>query len=199
MRIKDLTGPLILALAASCVLAVAPTAAATEAPRALPVAHEEMGRTFDDLMAQLEGLAERWRGHFAGADGWSERPLVSFMLSHREELGLSAAQTQELERLRAGFQREAIKRDADLRIAEMDLSGLLGADPVDMGKVEGKVREIERGRADLRLARIRAIEQGKALLSRDQRAKLETLLAEPWRRGPRRSWPAAPPFRRQSF
>ena len=98
-----------------------------------------------------------------------------------------------LERLRGDFQREAVKRDADQRVAEMDLAALLAVDPVDVGEVEAKVREIERLRADQRLARIRTIEQGKAQLSREQRAKLGGLLAEPWPARPGAGTKPAPP------
>jgi Spy/CpxP family protein refolding chaperone len=55
---------------------------------------------------------------------------------------------------------------------------LLDAQPVDMPKVEAKVREIERLRADIRLARIRAIEKGKEQLTADQRKKLQDLLGD---------------------
>jgi hypothetical protein len=49
---------------------------------------------------------------------------------------------------------------------------------VDMAKVEAKVREIERLRGDIRLARIRSIEKGKAQLSAEQRRKLQELEAD---------------------
>jgi len=94
------------------------------------------------------------------------------------DAGLSAAQIESLERLRAEFQRDAIRRDADLRVAEMDLAALLRTDTVDLVAAEAKVREIERLRAETRLARIRAIEEGKMQLTVEQRAKLRTLLAQ---------------------
>jgi Spy/CpxP family protein refolding chaperone len=55
---------------------------------------------------------------------------------------------------------------------------LLEAQPVDMTKAEAKVREIERIRGDLRLARIRSIEKGKAQLTAEQRRKLQELQAD---------------------
>jgi heavy-metal resistance protein len=179
MRIKRLmvAVPVLLTL-------VAPARAA-ELRSIMPVSHEELGRALDELAGQLQGFGERWRGHFTGLEPAGERPLISIMLSYRHELGLSASQVQELERLRTEFQREAIKRDADQRVAEMDLASLLKAEPVDMGKVEAKVRDIERARADLRLARIRVIDQGKAQLTSDQRAKLATLLGDTWPSRPR--------------
>ncbi len=159
-------------------LALAAPAAASEQTAPIPAAHEEVGRTLDDLIGQLHDLGGRWREHFAPSPR-GERPLITLMLRYKDELGLSPDQVQSLERLRADFQREAIRRDADLRIAEMDLATLLEKDPVDLGQVEAKVKEIERQRGDLRLARIRAIEQGKAQLSPEQRGKLRTLLTEP--------------------
>jgi Spy/CpxP family protein refolding chaperone len=109
------------------------------------------------------------------------------MLSHRDKLGLSADQVRQLERLRSDYEKESIRKDADLRIAEMDLQTLLDSPAVDMGKVESKVREIEKLRADLRLARIRAVEKGKEQLTSEQRQKLQELLGEPGaaRRQPR--------------
>jgi hypothetical protein len=170
-------------LAAALVLTMPAAHGAAEplaaAGRAEPIqaTHDELGRALDELAGQLHGLGERLRGHFSPADA-PERPVVSIMLDHRAELGLTPSQVQELERIRSDFQREAIKVDADLRVAQMDLSSLLRADPVDMGKVEPKVREIERLRADLRLGRLRAIERGKAQLTPDQRSKLQSLLGE---------------------
>lgn len=181
MHTRHALGVLVLTLAAVL------SPAAAEPPSALtPAVHEELGRELDELMGQLRGLEERVRGHFFAGEPGQERPLISIMLEHRQELALTPAQVHELERLRTDFQREAIKRDADLRVAEMDLAALLKADPVDLGKAEAKIREIERLRADLRIARVRTIEQGKAQLTPEQRAKLAGLLAGfeapyPWR------------------
>ena len=163
---------LVLALGAG----VPPSAA--EPPAVRPVVHDELSRSLDELASQLHGLTERWRGHFGRGEAPGERPLITLMLGWRQELGLSAAQIERLERLRAEFQRDAIRRDADLRVAEMDLAALLRTDTVDLAAAEAKVREIERLRAETRLARIRAIEEGKMQLTVEQRAKLRTLLAQ---------------------
>src|SRR6266511_3663853 len=153
MRIKNLVAsfPVVLALALP---------AAAEPRAVIQVTHEELSRALDELAGQIHGLGERWRGHFVPSEP-GERPLISIMLSHRQELGLSPAQVQELERLRADFQRQAITYDAQLRVAEMDVAAALQTDTADLARVEAKVREIERARGDMRMARIRTIEQGK--------------------------------------
>lgn len=148
-------------------------------PGGTPVVHEELVRTWDDFARGLHEWAGRWQDHFDVKTSREERPLISFMLRHRERLALSAGQIRALEHLRNDFQREAIRTEADLRIAELDLAALLETEPVDMLKVEAQVRTIERLRADLRFARIRTIERGKEQLSVDQRKKLRELLAEP--------------------
>jgi len=107
-----------------------------------------------------------------------ERPVITLMLRHRHELNLSSQQVQHLEDLRDGYQREAIRYDADIRIAEVDLQRLLKADSVDLEQVKGKLQEIGNLKAEIQLARIRAIEQGKALLSPEQHEKLSALLGE---------------------
>ncbi|MFQ5896986.1 MAG: Spy/CpxP family protein refolding chaperone [Candidatus Methylomirabilia bacterium] len=178
MRTKALLGALL------AVFVSAMPAAGSERIGPRPAAHEELAGTVNELIGQLDRLAARWREHFYHRAARGERPLITFMLRHGERLDLSPEQVQSLERLRADFRREAIRRRADLRIAEVDLATLLDTDPVDLGKVEAKIREIERARADLRLARVRTIEQGKAQLTPEQRAKLQALLAAP--RHPRR-------------
>ena len=164
----------VLVLALPAIAVEEPTA---QAAPVIPVAHEELSRAFEELAGQIHGLGSRLRERFLPGDP-ADRPLITLMLHGRGELALTAQQVETLERLRSEFQREAIRRDADLRVAEMDLAALRQREPVDLGQVEAKVREIERLRADLRVARIRAIEQGKAQLTPEQREKLRALLAE---------------------
>jgi hypothetical protein len=108
----------------------------------------------------------------------SERPLISIMLHYRRDLGLSAQQVHELEQIRATYQRKAIRYDADLRIAESEVQSLLNMDPVDLEVVREKLESTERLKVEMRLAWFAAIEQGKALLSPDQRAQLSALLGD---------------------
>ena len=80
--------------------------------------HDELNRALDDLVGQVHGLLDRWRDHFGRSEAPAERPVITLMLNWRQELALSATQEQSLERLRADFQREATRRDAELRAAE---------------------------------------------------------------------------------
>lgn len=188
MQTTTLVGALL------AVVALAMPAAASEMMRASPAAHEQLAQSMGDPGDHPSSSASRWHQDLTYGDSSGIRPLITFMLRHRDELGLSTAQVQTLERLRTDFQREAIHREADLRVAAIDVGSLVKAEPVDLGQVEAKLREIERMRTDFILARIRTIEQGKAQLTREQRAKLQTILASP---GPPRPGAGSPPIKRQ--
>jgi len=124
----------------------------------------------------------------SAALGW-ERPLLSLALRHRAELGLSADQAKALEALVERFRKEAEQRGREMGGAERELAELLKPEPADLAQVEGRVRAIEKLRADLRIARIRTIAEGRAALTPEQRAKLDALAAgdlQP-RRGERHS------------
>jgi Spy/CpxP family protein refolding chaperone len=154
---------------------------ASEWVRSTPTFHEEAAEGWQGLKQHLEDWASRLRNHLDLSPARGEKQLITFMLEHRQKLGLGPQQVQQLDKIRTDFRRQAIRSEADLKVAEMDLDILLKTDPVDMKRAEAKIREIEKINSDLRLARIRAIEEGKALLSREQRAKLKDILAEPKR------------------
>jgi Spy/CpxP family protein refolding chaperone len=128
-----------------------------------------------------------WRRHMT-----HRFSLAGLALRHQQELALTPAQVQSLRQLDTDTQREAIKRQADRLLAELDLRTLMMPDPTDpdkprdLAKIEVQVREIERLRADGRIARVRAMEQSRQILTPEQRQKLRMLFAERWlHRGPR--------------
>jgi Spy/CpxP family protein refolding chaperone len=175
---------------------LAPASAGDEACRG---PFEDAGRLVDRVAERLRSLGAELAQHARGAPGpgggpaWerdarspAERPLITIMLHHRGELGLTPDQVSRLETLRDEFAREAIRREADIRIAELDLGALLAADPVDLPRVEAKVRELAQLQAELRIARLRTIEQGKAVLTPEQRSRLQAMLAGGMPHGPGR-------------
>jgi len=121
----------------------------------------------------MHGMSEIMDMHAGGLS--AERPWISLALQNRQQLGLSADQAKTLEAIRSEFQKEATRRSAEIQIAELELSEFLRAEPVDLAKVEAKLRQIEVVRMDLRLSRIKVLEKGKALLTPEQRKKLESL------------------------
>ena len=139
---------------------------------------DDRSLTPETIGRRLRELLDRLKENFAFEIWAEDRAPISLMLRNRERLGLTSEQVKHLEELRNDFAKESIRSEANLRIAELDLTSLLEAQPVDMTRVEAKIRDIERIRADLRIARVRSIEKGKAQLSTEQRRKLQELEAD---------------------
>jgi len=139
---------------------------------------------------------QRPEGHGMGHHGWRHHgkahrfSLARVALRYQKELALTPAQIDSLRKLGIDSKRDAIKRHADVRLARLDLATLMMPDPADpnrprdMARIEAKVRDIEKLRADGTIARIRTMEQSRQVLTPEQREKLRTLMAQRWQRGP---------------
>jgi Spy/CpxP family protein refolding chaperone len=160
-------------------LLVAMPALGAEAERPRPNVPEELSDAWERFQRALQDWGGRLAERFGRASSREDRPVISQILNNREALNLSADQVRKLEQLRDGFQRQSIRNDADLRIVELDIAALLEHEPADLAKVEAKMREGEKLRTDLRIARVRAIEQARALLTAEQKKKLQELSAQP--------------------
>ena len=102
-----------------------------------------------------------------------EGPLISIMLEHTQDLGLNAEQERKLRDLRTEFAKESVRRTAEIRVAEIELDSLLEQDKWDLAKIEPKVKQIATLQGDLRLARIKTLEAGRAVLTAEQLEKLK--------------------------
>jgi hypothetical protein len=157
-------------------LIVAVPALSAEPERSKPPVPEELADVWERFQRALHDWGGRLWERVGPRGAREDRPVISQMLNNKEALGLSADQVRRLEQQRDNFQRLTIRNEADLRILELDIANLLDSEPVEMAKLEAKIREEEKLRTDLRIARIRAIEQGKALLNAEQKKKLTELL-----------------------
>ncbi len=106
-----------------------------------------------------------------GRDPGHEGPLLSLMLDMKEQLGLSLQQVKTLRDLRTAFEKEAIQRGAEIRVAEVELREALAQERVDLARAETLIRKIAGLRAELRLARVRTLEKGKGVLTPGQLEK----------------------------
>ncbi|HWP23179.1 MAG TPA: hypothetical protein VNM15_03190, partial [Candidatus Binatia bacterium] len=127
---------------------------------------DELAEAWDQFQRTVQEWGERLRERFGGGRSAREQqPTISQMLTYKEFLGLTPEQIKKLEQIRDQFQRQAIRNEADVKIVELDIAALIDSPTVDVAKVEAKIREAEKLRADLRIARVRAVEQAKAVLN----------------------------------
>jgi Spy/CpxP family protein refolding chaperone len=146
---------------------------------------DELVDAWERLQRALQDWGGQLRERFGARDPREDRPMISLMLKYQDYLRLSGEQVKKLEQLRDNFQRQSIRAEAAMRILDLDIAGLLDQPTVDVPKVEQKVRELEKLRADLRIARVRAVEQAKAVLTPEQRKKFyDSLEARPRSQNP---------------
>lgn len=88
-----------------------------------------------------------------------------------KRLGLDEKQKEEIRDIGIRVRKDSISKMADIRIARIDLKDILAKDPVDMKTVEAKLKQIESMQTELRLSRIKAMLEVKALLTPEQRKK----------------------------
>jgi Spy/CpxP family protein refolding chaperone len=112
-------------------------------------------------------------GGMGGHVGMMEPGPMLRML--KTELSLSEGQETQLKDIVYQVAKTSIKQRADVQVAEIELQQLLDADPVNIGKIETKLKDIEGLRTGLRLNLIKAHEQVKGVLTPEQRQKLERL------------------------
>jgi len=118
------------------------------------------------------GQSQRGRSHR------HHRPsFIGMLLRNQQQLGLTAQQVDSLRKLGMDSRRAEIRRSADRQVAQLDLMSLRFSDPMDMGKVEAKVREIEKLKGDDTIARIRTADAAKGQLTPEQKEKLKGLSA----------------------
>jgi Spy/CpxP family protein refolding chaperone len=95
------------------------------------------------------------------------------MLHHSQELGLSPEQEKKLRDLRTEFAKEAVRRTAEIRVAQIDVDALLEQERWDLAQIEPKARQIAALEGDLRVARLKTLAAGRALLTPQQLEKLK--------------------------
>jgi predicted nucleic acid-binding Zn-ribbon protein len=100
--------------------------------------------------------------------------FLSLILKLQEKLNLSTEQIEKLKKLQSEFRKETLKENAELQVAEIELDELQLQDPLDLEKVNAKLKQIEAFKTNLRLAYIQTIENGKALLKPEQQKNLQS-------------------------
>ena len=173
------TNAMLVGLALMLGLAV-PVAA--EPPGYVSAADEGMGAGGDRPGIQGPGRPGGWQRGFGHSQGHRRPSFVRMVLSQRQELGLTTQQADSLRNLGLDARRAQIRRSADRQIAQLDLMSLRWSDPVDMGKVEAKVREIEKLKGDGLIAAFRTADAARAQLTAEQREKVRSLWVARWQR-----------------
>src|SRR5215475_12349400 len=104
-----------------------------------------------------------------------EAPWVSIALKHQKDLSLSPDQVATLEKIRTQFRDQSTPIQEQLRTIESDLAASLQETPANL--IQAKLEQAEKLRSQLRYLRVEALENGKSVLTAQQRDQLKNLVA----------------------
>ena len=119
-------------------------------------------------------MASGMMGNMMGSGAQDSIPLLQRLVQQRGQLGLSPEQVRQVQAISSQARKALIRHTAEVQVAEIDLSALMQADPVDLSQVEDAVKRLESQRAEMRLARLSAVAKVKTLLTPEQRQQLST-------------------------
>jgi periplasmic protein CpxP/Spy len=100
--------------------------------------------------------------------------LIRHLLKHEQDIGLTAEQVTKLKDMQLNLDKVRIKTEADIQVAERELKALMEDEKLDLGAIEGKLKQSGDLQVGLRMASIKARRDVYALLTPEQRTKEKT-------------------------
>ena len=139
------------------------------------------------LHADGEGHGRFGRGPGAHRMFGGGAPIISMALKHQSELKLTADQVANLEKTRTHYRDLTMSRHQQLKAVESEVAKLTQETPANLVQLKLKVQESEKLRSELRYLRIEALENGRSILTAQQREQLKNMFASHrgLRHGPR--------------
>lgn len=97
--------------------------------------------------------------------------LIRHLLKHDKEIGLSAEQVTKLKELQLNLDKNRIKMEADIQVAEREVKALNDEEKSDIAAIEAKLKQSADVQIGLRVLSIKTRREALALLTPEQRAK----------------------------
>ncbi len=115
------------------------------------------------------------KGGMQGPGGGAHPGMMFSPSFLKNELKLSDEQIDKFKKLRNDYERESIKRGAEIKLAEMDLWDLFDKKDFTADQMEKKVREVEAKKTDLRVFRFKQLSTVKSILTPEQFEKFRSM------------------------
>ena len=97
--------------------------------------------------------------------------LIRHLLKHEKDIGLSADQVTKLKDLQLNLDKNRIKMEADIQVAEREVKALNDDEKSDLSAIEAKLKQSADVQIGLRVLSIKTRREALALLTPEQRAK----------------------------
>lgn len=137
----------------------------------LMLANTPMAASSDTNPPAKPGLA---RGRMG--PGFFGAPLITIALNHKSELNLTTEQVTSLENIRSNYQSQVTPAQQQLSSIEKEVASLMQQTPANLVQIKSKLQDAEKYRTELRYLRIEALENGRSVLTDQQKEQLKTLV-----------------------
>ena len=140
--------------------------------------HKRHGGGRHSMRASGPGMGHK-KGHGSGAmhERAHQKAMKFFkhMLKNKEGMSLTDEQVQQLRDLKINYKKDRIRMKAEVDIAEVDLHVLLWDEKAKLADIEAQMNTVHGLMAKLHIASIKAPRDGKAVLSDEQRARMDKM------------------------
>ena len=132
-------------------------------------------------LAVNSGAAEKEKGSAPHGDRYKHESGCgcggphSFMDMFKK-LGLDEKQKEAVREIHFRTMKEMIKKKADIKVAKIELWEILSKDPVDMTAAETAVKKSEGLKTEMKMMRIKAMEEVKSNLNADQKKEFSSMI-----------------------
>ena len=92
------------------------------------------------------------------------------------KLGLDEKQSAEIKSIFSTMEKDRVKKDAEIKVAKIEVKEMLENDPVDMNMVEAKIKQAAELKVEAVMMHIKGMEDVKAKLTPEQRKKLTDMM-----------------------
>ena len=128
------------------------------------------------MMQGRGGMADRSSRQM---DGMECKEMGQY-LKNKKELGLTEDQVKQLESIKTDCMKAQVKREADIKLARIDMMDLMKKESPDFAGMKEKIKQVDALELDGKLAMIDTKEKAYNVLTADQQKKLPELMKEKW-------------------
>lgn len=106
------------------------------------------------------------------------RELSMSPLDFKDALTLTPEQIEQLKPIETDYRKTLIRKEAEVRVAEVELAGMLDDKKLDVGAIKKKIREIGDIKTDMMIYRVDVLLRLREVLGEEQYLKYRNLLKE---------------------
>lgn len=101
--------------------------------------------------------------------------FIKHVLKFKKGMSLTADQEQQLHAIKTSYKKTKIKMKADIQLARVDMHELLRNDTASLSEIESQMNDVHALMTKLHMADIKAKRDAKAVLTEEQRARMDAI------------------------